>query len=83
MFIMSQKTYEDKVKTMLNVTAKDEVYKNRKYDSKTEENLKKKLDENIELAFEMGVQGTPAMFDMQGNKIVWVDILKKYGIEVR
>ncbi len=83
LYVMSQKTPQDKVNAMLNVTAKDDKFKNHKFKAGEKEKLTKKLDENIELALQMGVQGTPAMFDPKGNKIVWVNILKKYGIDVR
>ena len=28
-------------------------------------------------------QGTPALFDKDGNSIVWVNLLEKYGIEFK
>ena len=83
LFIMAQENAKDRLNAMLNVTAKDEEFKNHKFKSGQKEKLSKKLDENIELALQMGVQGTPAMFDLKGNKIVWVNILRKYGINVR
>ncbi|GGD45872.1 hypothetical protein GCM10012288_20220 [Malaciobacter pacificus] len=83
LFIMAQENAKDRLNAMLNVTAKDEEFKNHKFKPAQKEKLSKKLDENIELALQMGVQGTPAMFDLKGNKIVWVNILRKYGINVR
>lgn len=83
LFIMSQKNEKDRLNAILNVTAKDDVFKNHKFEAGEKEKLSKKLDENIQLALQMGVQATPSMFDLKGNKIVWVNILEKYGITVR
>ncbi len=47
------------------------------------EKLEKKLEEHINLGISLNVQGTPALFDKDGNSIVWVNLLEKYGIEFK
>ena len=51
--------------------------------AKKEEKIEKKLEEHINLGISLNVQGTPALFDKDGNSIVWVNLLEKYGIEFK
>ncbi|NCB13420.1 MAG: DsbC family protein, partial [Erysipelotrichia bacterium] len=45
--------------------------------------LEKHLEEQVQIGMNLNVQGTPTIFDKNGNSIVWVHMLEKYGIEVR
>ena len=81
LYIMSKKTNDGKIAAM-HTTKDTPEYKNRKIDSTTLKNLTVKLDEQIELGRELGVAGTPAVFDKDGNKASWVEMLAKYGIQV-
>ena len=83
LFIMSQKTLEDKINTMITTSATDEKFINRKISDSKKQELEKKLNEQIELAYTLGVQGTPAMFDKDGNKVIWVKLLQDLGINVK
>ncbi|EFU69553.1 conserved hypothetical protein [Aliarcobacter butzleri JV22] len=57
--------------------------KNAKYSKSELSKLEKQLNEHIKIATELNIQGTPALFDKNGNSIVWVNMLEKYGIEVK
>lgn len=81
LYILSQKTNEDKIKAMFNVSLDSDDYKNR--DIKNKEQLTKILDENIKLGEELGVRGTPALFSKDGKSASWVNVLKTYGIDVK
>ena len=35
------------------------------------------------IAQRLGVQGTPALYDKDGKKVVWVNLLKEHGIIVK
>lgn len=83
LYIMSQKSYEDKVKAMTTTTAKSPEFVNRKI-AKTElEKLQKQLDEQMTIAGKLGVRGTPSLFDKTGNKVSWAQMLSDYGIVVK
>lgn len=82
-YILSQKTTEDKIKAMLTTNANDPSFINRKISDKQKEELEKKIDEHLNLAFELGVKGTPALFDKDGNKVIWVKLLQDLGITVK
>ncbi len=75
--IMAQKTNADKIDAMLNKNYKSKINK------KDKKELQEKLDEQIQLANKLGVRGTPNVFDKEGNKVSWVNILSKYGIELK
>lgn len=83
MYIMSQKSYEDKVKAMTTINKDSEAFKNRKYAEGELEKLQKNLEKQMKIAAELGVRGTPAVFDTKGNKVSWVEMLAKYGIQVK
>src|SRR5574344_780150 len=79
-YIMSRKTKDEKINAMFEFNIGDDLskVKNAKY-SKTElEKLEKRLNEHIELGLNLGVQGTPAIFDKEGHSIIWVQLLEKY-----
>ncbi len=81
LYIMSQKSYEDKVKAMTTTNKDTEAFKNRKYKDGELKKLQKNLETQMQIASELGVRGTPAIFDPKGNKISWVALLQKYGIK--
>ncbi|MGB5792481.1 thioredoxin fold domain-containing protein [Poseidonibacter sp.] len=82
-YVMSKKTKAEKIKTMLSVDVNNESYKNRKYAKGEYEKLEKELAEQMDVASNLKVQGTPAVFDKDGKKVVWVNLLAKYGIQVK
>ena len=82
-YIMSQKTYKDKVHAMINTTKDTPAYKNRKFKDGELEKLQAKLNEQISIGSKLGVRGTPSVFDKDGNKVSWAAMLSKYGIVVK
>lgn len=82
-YILDNKTNEDKVKAMLNVSLQSDDFKNKKYSKALDENLDKIIDENMKLGEELGVRGTPALFDINGKAQSWVNVLQRYGVEVK
>lgn len=83
LYVMSQKTQAEKIKAMVNTTKDTPAFKNRKIDPKKLRQLEANLDKQIKIGQELGVQGTPAIFDKDGNKVNWVQMLQSYGIEVK
>ena len=83
LYIMSQDSYSDKVKTMTSTTKDSEDFKNRNIDKNKLEKLEKSLDEQMNIARGLGITGTPSVFDKNGNKVVWAQMLANYGIEVK
>lgn len=83
LYIMSQKTQEAKEQAMLNTNKNTPAFKNKKYAKGEKEALEKSLEEQMNIASKLKVRGTPAVFDPQGNKVSWPDMLKKYGMNVQ
>lgn len=83
LYIMSQKSYADKVKAMTTAKADTPEFVNRKIDKKELEKLEKHLAEQMEIATHLGVSGTPSVFDKDGNKVSWAQMLQDYGIEIK
>lgn len=84
-YIMSKKTRDEKINAMFEFNIGDNLskVKNAKYSKNELEKLEKKLEEHINLGISLNVQGTPALFDKDGNSIVWVNLLEKYGIDFK
>jgi thiol:disulfide interchange protein DsbC len=68
---------------MLNTDANTQSFKDRKYDKGELDKLKKKLDSQLEVAKKLGIRGTPSVYDKDGNKVVWTNMLQKYGVKVQ
>jgi thiol:disulfide interchange protein DsbC len=83
MYVMSKKTNSEKITTMLKISVDDEGYKARKYSTEEKAKLEKSLKEQMDIGMELGVQGTPAVFDKDGNKVSWPSMLQKYGVTVK
>lgn len=83
LYIMSQNSYKDKVDAMINTTKDSEDFKNRKIDSTKLAKLEKSLEEQMTIATDLGISGTPTLFDKNGNRIVWAQMLQDFGIEVK
>ena len=82
-FIMSQETPEAKIEAMLNTTKDSENFKNRDIPSEKLNEIYASIEEQTQLGLQLGVQGTPALFDKDGNSISWIELLANYGIEVK
>lgn len=83
LYIMNQNSYKDKVDAMINTTKDSEEFKNRKIDSTKLAKLEKSLEEQMTIATDLGISGTPTLFDKNGNRIVWAQMLQDFGIEVK
>lgn len=57
--------------------------KNMKYSKSQNESLEKTFRWAFKLGTNLGVQGTPALFDKDGNSIIWVKLLSDYNISVK
>ena len=83
LYIMSQKTADKKISAMFDSTTIVEKAKSMKYTPAELEKLEKQLDEQIQIGMKLNVQGTPTLFDKDGKNIIWVNLLEKFGIEVK
>lgn len=83
LYILSQKTNEKKIAAMFDASSNLEKVKSTKYSQAELEKLEKQLDEQIQLGLKLNVQGTPTIFDKDGKNVIWVNLLEKYGIEVK
>ena len=68
---------------MFDASENIEKAKSTKYSQGELEKLEKQLDEQIQLGMKLNVQGTPSIFDKDGKNVIWVNLLEKYGIEVK
>ena len=83
LYIMSQKTSAQKIEAMFETSSNIDKAKNAKYSQSELAKLEKKLDEQMQIGANLNVQGTPTIFDKDGKNIVWVNLLEKFGIEVK
>lgn len=82
LFIMSQKSYDDKVMAMTTTTKDSEDFKEWRKNKKVSEKIEKSLEKQMNIAQNLGITGTPSLFDKNGNKIIWAQMLQDYGITV-
>jgi thiol:disulfide interchange protein DsbC len=80
---MSQKTLIAKIDAMFDASENLDIVKNAKFTQAQLAKLEKQLEEQIQLGISLNVQGTPTIFDKNGNNIIWVNLLEKFGIEVK
>jgi thiol:disulfide interchange protein DsbC len=83
LYIMSQKSYEDKKEAMTTVTKDTPAFVNRKIDAKELDKLKANLADQMMVANKLGIRGTPSVYDAKGNKVSWVEMLQGYGVTVK
>ena len=82
-YIMSKDTNEGKVEAMLNTTKDSENFKNRNIPAEKLNEFYSSIDEQTRLGVQLGVQGTPALFDKDGNAVSWTELLASHGIQVK
>jgi len=80
-YIMSQKTDKSKHDAINKIAHGATDYKDAKFSLSELENYKQLLAKQSVIASELGVSGTPALYDMNGNKIEWMNLLGKYSIK--
>lgn len=83
MYVMSQKTNDLKEKAMLSANKDDKGFLAATYSKEEKEALNKHLEVQLKIAAKLKVRGTPAIFDKDGNSVVWVELLEKYGVSPR
>ena len=83
LYIMSQKTLNAKIDAMFDASENLDKVKNAKYTQAELAKLEKSLEEQIQIGMKLNVQGTPTIFDKEGKSVVWVNLLEKFGIEVK
>lgn len=83
LYIMSLKTKEQKEQALLNTTKDTPAFKNKKYAKGEKEKLEKHLEKQLDVASKLKVRGTPAVFDKEGNKVSWPELLSNYGVSVK
>ncbi len=79
-FVLSQPTANDMIKAYFDAQAYSQEYANNNLTQLQRENLKLKIDEQIQLSHALRVVGAPTIFDKNGKKVVWTNILEKYNI---
>jgi len=83
LYIMNQKTTNEKIDAMFDASENLDKVRNAKYTQAQLAKLEKQLEEQIQIGLSLNVQGTPTIFDKNGNSVIWVNLLEKFGIEVR
>ena len=83
LYVMSQKTSAKKIEAMFSASENLDKAKNAKYTQAELAKLEKSLEEQIQIGMKLNVQGTPTIFDKDGKSVVWVNLLEKFGIEVK
>jgi thiol:disulfide interchange protein DsbC len=81
LYVMSKKTNDEKIKAMLSINVNDEGYKNRNISKEQLAELEASLAAQMAIAQELHVSGTPAVFDKDGNKVSWPNMLTKYNVK--
>jgi thiol:disulfide interchange protein DsbC len=69
------------INAYLTVNAQSPEFIGRSIDKNTEAKLTTKLQEQMQVAQKLNIAGTPTLFDKNGKKIVWVQLLDKYKID--
>ena len=67
LYIMNQKTTTQKIDAMFEVSENIDKAKNAKYTQAELSKLEKQLEEQMQIATNLNVQGTPTIFDKNGN----------------
>ena len=83
LYVLSQKTSSQKVEAMFSGADNLDKAKNAKYTQAELAKLEKTLEEQIQIGMKLNVQGTPTILDKDGKGVVWVNLLEKFGIQVK
>ena len=76
-YILSRKNNSERDKAMNDIANGKDDYKSLKLSEKEELKLKEKIERHMKLGQEIGVTGTPAVFDSKGKPVQWPSLLKK------
>lgn len=80
-YIINQKDAKSKQKAMSEIANGSTKYREAKFSLDELQALELKLQEQMEVASLLGVNGTPAMFNTKGDSVNWVRILDKFGVK--
>jgi len=80
-FILSHKNKDAKAQAMFEAEVNNEAYKNRKYENGEKAKYIEMVDNHLNLGVQLGVRGTPTVYDANGKSIVWTSLLEKYNIQ--
>lgn len=83
LYIMSQDTTEKKIDAMMTTTANSEHFTKRIITPEARKKAEAKLQEQMLIAEEFGVTGTPTIIDKDGNKMSWISFLESMGIKIK
>ncbi|MBW6487550.1 thioredoxin fold domain-containing protein [Sulfurimonas sp.] len=79
--ILSQNSLGKKQEAMHQIANGSDNYKTSKFSVKEMADLDKQLQEQMQVASLLGVSGTPAVFNTDGQDVQWVSLLQKYNIQ--
>lgn len=82
LYVMSQKTKEARESAFFNTTASSKEFKERNIPATELKKLETKLQEQLAIARDLGVRGTPTIYNKDGYKVQWPDLLRKYGVQL-
>lgn len=83
LYIMSQDTTEKKIDAMMKTTATSENFIKREISPEARKKAESKLQEQMLIAEEFGVTGTPTIIGKNGNKMSWISFLELMGIKIK
>ena len=85
LYIMGQKTNNQKIDAMFEFNIGDDLskIKNIKYSKAEWTKLENQLNLHLSRAKSLNIQSTPTLYDKDGNSIIWIDLLEKYGVEFK
>ena len=75
-WILSAKSNEEKAKRLSAIGTGSTEYKKAKFTNDEINKLNKLINESKALGMELGVKGTPSIYDMQGKSINWTSLVK-------
>ncbi len=75
-YVLGQKSHAQKAKALIAIAEGSKTYQGARYDKKMVEKFNKKLDANSLVGDSLGVRGTPAVFNFNGDFVNWANLVK-------
>ncbi|MDH5464624.1 MAG: thioredoxin fold domain-containing protein [Thiovulaceae bacterium] len=75
-YVMNQKGNKAKANALIGISNDEKAYSKFKVSEKQRKKLYEKFAKNSALGDELGVRGTPAVFDLKGNPVNWQTLVK-------
>lgn len=76
-YILNQKGNEARAKAMHDIASGKDDYKKLKLSADENSKYQEIIDKNLKIGREIGVNGTPAVYDSTGKPMQWPELLKK------